>query len=161
MNDGPNPSRPPGEGQTELIAGEDAIKQRLDAFVTAAMPSHVSRSRIKALIKQGNVTVNGTPNREPNYRLKLNDKINLQIPEPDQPIPQPENIPLEVLFEDDHLIVINKPAGMVVHPAPGNWSGTLVNALLHHCGDSLAGIGGVRRPGIVHPRALARRRFLG
>ncbi len=150
MNETPNPLVHAGEDQTTLIAATEDVKKRLDAFVTGAMPSHVSRSRIKALIKQGHVTVNSHPNTEPNYRLKSGDTICLRIPEPDQPVPQPENIPIEVLFEDEHLIVVNKPTGMVVHPAPGNWSGTLVNALLHHCGVSLAGIGGVRRPGIVH-----------
>lgn len=150
MNDVPTPSGSTGEGKTVLNAGPDDIKKRLDAFIAAAVPPHLSRSRIKALIKQGNVDVNGSPNREPNYRLKENDSIELVVPEPDRAEPEPEDIPLEVLFEDDHLIVINKPAGMVVHPAAGNWTGTLVNALLHHCGNSLAGIGGVRRPGIVH-----------
>jgi len=150
MNETPNPLLRQGEGQTTLIAANEDIKKRLDAFVTAAMPDHVSRSRIKALIKQGHVTVNSIAKTEPNYRLKSGDTICLEVPEPDQPVPQAENIPIEVLYEDDHLIVVNKPAGMVVHPAPGNWSGTLVNALLHHCGASLAGIGGVRRPGIVH-----------
>jgi len=150
MNDVPNPSNGAGEDLSELIATEEDAKKRLDAFVTAEVPGHVSRSRIIALIKQGNISVNGQPATKPNYRLKPGDKILLQVPEPDTAIPEPENIPLEVLFEDDHLIVINKAAGMVVHPAAGNWSGTLVNALLYHCGNSLAGIGGVKRPGIVH-----------
>lgn len=150
MKEGPTPLAPSGEEPTNLIAGSDDIKKRLDAYVSSAMPPHVSRSRIKALIKAGNVSVNGVANREPNYRLKLDDKISLQVPEPDEPEPQPEDIPIDVLYEDDHLIVINKAPGMVVHPAAGNWSGTLVNALLHHCSSSLSGIGGVRRPGIVH-----------
>ncbi len=150
MSDVPSPSTSQGEEQTQLIAGEADVKKRLDAFVAAGVPPHVSRSRIKTLIKQGNVELNGTPNREPNYRLRLNDRITLSVPEPDEAQPEPENIPLNILFEDDHLIVINKEPGMVVHPAPGNWSGTLVNALLYHCGPSLGGIGGVKRPGIVH-----------
>ncbi len=150
MKETPTPLASSGEDQTMLIAAKGDVKKRLDAFVTASLPSYISRSRIKALIKQGNITVNDITNSEPNYRLKSGDRICLQIPEPDQPLPQPEDIPIEILFEDEHLIVVNKPAGMVVHPAAGNWSGTLVNALLHHCGKSLAGIGGIRRPGIVH-----------
>ena len=146
----PTPSNDQGEALTEMLATPDDAKKRLDAFVAAGVPPHLSRSRIKALIKQGQVSVNGAPNKEPNYRLKVDDKICLLVPPPEDPEPEAENIPLEILFEDDHLVVINKPPGLVVHPAPGNWSGTLVNALLHHCGDSLAGIGGVRRPGIVH-----------
>jgi len=150
MKEVPNSSGGAGEEQSELIVSEADVKKRLDAFVAGAMPPHVSRSRVKTMIKQGNVTVHGLRVFAPDYRLKLNDQINLQIPEPDQPLPMPQDIAIDVLFEDDHLIVLNKPAGMVVHPAPGNWSGTLVNALLHHCGASLVGIGGVRRPGIVH-----------
>ena len=150
MNDVPTPSATLGEEPTVLIAGKIDVKKRLDAYIADAVPPHVSRSRIKALIKGGAVTVNQIENNEPSYRLKLGDKICLLIPQPQEPEPQAEDIPIEVLYEDDHLIVINKSAGMVVHPAAGNWSGTLVNALLHHCGKSLAGIGGVRRPGIVH-----------
>ncbi len=88
--------------------------------------------------------------REPNYRLTPGDEVNVVLPAPEDPVPKPEDIPLDVVFEDDHLIVIDKPAGLVVHPAAGHWTGTLVNALIHHCGASLSGIGGVRRPGIVH-----------
>ena len=150
MNDVPTPYVSSGEEPTKLIADISQVKMRLDAFVAAAMPPHISRSRIKTLIKQGHVTVNGAINCEPNYRLKSADEIRLHVPEPDEPDPQPEAIPIDVIFEDDQLIVINKGAGMVVHPAAGNWSGTLVNALLHHCGNSLAGIGGIKRPGIVH-----------
>ena len=133
-----------------FIANEDAIGKRLDAFIAAQMPPHVSRSRIKDIVKQGGVTVNDATCDAPNYRLKLEDKVSLIVPEPEDATPEPENIKLDIHFEDDHLLVLNKPAGMVVHPAVGHWSGTLVNALLHHCGDSLSGIGGVRRPGIVH-----------
>lgn len=138
---------PKGEA---FFADEAAIGARLDAFVAGQMPSHVSRSRIKDIIKQGGVSVNGSPTSSPNYRLKLDDEVSLIIPEPEDPDPEPENIPLDIYFEDDHLLVVNKPAGLVVHPAIGHWSGTLVNGLLHHCGDTLSGIGGVRRPGIVH-----------
>jgi len=133
-----------------LIADESAVGERLDAFTAAQMPSHVSRSRVKFLIKGGNVFVDGKMCQEPNLRLKGGERIELEIPEPEDAAPIAQDIPLNVLFEDEHLIVVNKPTGMVVHPAVGNWSGTLVNALLFHCGSSLAGIGGVRRPGIVH-----------
>lgn len=138
------------DNKKEFIVEEYAVGQRFDSWLADRMPSHISRTRIKSLIKAGNVILNGTPCAEPNFRLKGNETVTLEIPEPEDATPLPENIPLDILFEDDHLIVINKPAGMVVHPAPGNWSGTLVNALLHHCGKSLSGIGGVRRPGIVH-----------
>lgn len=129
---------------TEAMAGG-----RLDA-VLAQAHDVLSRSRIKDLILEGAVTIDGKPAAEPKYRLKAGETITLVAPPPEDPDPQPENIPLEVLYEDDHLIVINKPVGMVVHPAPGSPSGTLVNALIYHCGTSLKGIGGVKRPGIVH-----------
>ncbi len=123
---------------------------RLDFFLATKMPEHVSRSRTKQLIKDGHVSVDGASNIRPNYRLKGNEQISLTVPEPQDSVPGPEEIPLDVLYEDEELIVINKAAGMVVHPAAGNWHGTLVNALIHHCAGSLSGIGGVRRPGIVH-----------
>lgn len=114
------------------------------------MPEHVSRSRVKELVRQGQVLLNGEPCLEPNRKLRGSETVTIELPEPEAPEPLPEAIPLDILFEDDQLIVINKPPGMVVHPAAGNWTGTLVNALIHHCGTSLSGIGGVRRPGIVH-----------
>ena len=122
---------------------------RLDAVLAKAVPAF-SRNRIKDLILSGSVAINGRALLEPNYRLKAGDEILLVAPEPVDADPTPENIPLDILYEDAELIVINKPVGMVVHPAPGNLVRTLVNALLYHCGDSLAGIGGVKRPGIVH-----------
>ncbi|MCB1456479.1 MAG: RluA family pseudouridine synthase [Nitratireductor sp.] len=134
----------------EFVVDSVDAGQRLDAWLAHQMPAHVSRSRVKTLIQEGTVSCNGKVLREPSYRLKPDDALVLQIPEPDDAEPRPEAIALEILHEDEHLIVVNKPAGMVVHPAPGNWNGTLVNALLHHCGSSLKGIGGVRRPGIVH-----------
>ena len=138
---------PKGEA---FFADDAAVGKRLDAFVAAQMPPHVSRSRIQDIIKQGGVSVNGKVCSAPKTRLRLDDKVTLIIPDPEDAAPKPENIPLDIYFEDDHLLVLNKPAGLVVHPAAGNWTGTLVNALLYHCGDSLSGIGGVRRPGIVH-----------
>ena len=134
---------------------EDAeAGKRLDAVI-AAKDGRYSRSRFKSLIKEGQVTLTRGSNpvrtiEEPNTRVNAGDRITVTLPPPQDPTPQGEDIPLDVIYEDDHLIVVNKPTGLVVHPAAGNWTGTLVNALIHHCGDSLSGIGGVRRPGIVH-----------
>ena len=126
---------------------------RLDKVLTDALPD-LSRSRIQALIKDGQVDIKaGGPVgtiKSPSRAVKPGEVICVTIPLPEDATPIAENIPLDVIFEDEHLIVVNKPAGMVVHPAPGAPSGTLVNALLHHCAGSLSGIGGVRRPGIVH-----------
>lgn len=127
---------------------EDA-GQRLDRLISARLPE-LSRSRARDLIKQGQVRLSEHAVIEPDYRVKASDIFAVEIPEAAPPVPEGESIPLNVLFEDDALIVIDKPAGLVVHPAAGNWSGTLVNALIAHCGDSLSGIGGVKRPGIVH-----------
>ncbi|TNE61936.1 MAG: RluA family pseudouridine synthase [Alphaproteobacteria bacterium] len=133
---------------TAPMAGE-----RLDKILADALPD-LSRSRLKALIKDGEVSLSvaGNPGtiKSPSQAVKPGECYTVNIPMPEEPDPQPEDIPLDVVFEDEHLIVVNKPAGMVVHPAPGSPTGTLVNALLHHCGDSLSGIGGVKRPGIVH-----------
>jgi 23S rRNA pseudouridine1911/1915/1917 synthase len=138
------------EGEPVEVAVTEAMAGgRLDA-VLAQAHDVLSRSRIKDLILEGAVTIDGKPAAGPKYRLKAGETITLVAPPPEDPDPQPEDIPLEVLYEDDHLIVINKPVGMVVHPAPGSPSGTLVNALIYHCGTSLKGIGGVKRPGIVH-----------
>ena len=129
---------------------DDEVGKRLDAYIASHMPEHVSRGRVKDIIKDTGVLVDDKEQKQPNLRVKAGQQIQFQIPEAVEAIPKPEDIPLDIHFEDEHLIVINKPAGMVVHPASGHWSGTLVNALLYHCGDSLSGIGGVRRPGIVH-----------
>ncbi len=102
------------------------------------------------MIKSGDVTAGGRKIVEPKYRVNEGEVLTLSLPEPEDPEPQGEDIPLTIVYEDEHLIVIDKPAGLVVHPGPGNWTGTLVNALIHHCGDSLSGVGGVKRPGIVH-----------
>ncbi|MBD2488763.1 RluA family pseudouridine synthase [Aulosira sp. FACHB-615] len=121
---------------------------RLDRYLAQEL-SDVSRSRIQQLIEQGNVQVNGQVCTSKKENVKIGDRITLQIPEA-QPLElQAENIPLDILYEDEQLLILNKPAGLVVHPAPGHYDGTLVNALLAHC-PNLPGIGGVQRPGIVH-----------
>jgi len=122
---------------------------RLDRFL-ASHATDLSRSRIQTLIREGRASVNGVAATDPNQRLDAEDLVRLHLPLPQPAGPQPEPLPLTIVYEDADIIVIDKPAGMVVHPAAGNWSGTLVNALIAHCGDSLSGIGGVRRPGIVH-----------
>jgi len=123
--------------------------ERLDR-VLASRPDALSRSRLKALILAGAVAIDGTTIRDPGHRVNVGGKIVVTIP-PDEPAqPAPEDIPLTIVHEDEALIVIDKPKGLVVHPAPGNRAGTLVNALIAHCGASLSGIGGVKRPGIVH-----------
>lgn len=140
----------PGEEQEyELAVGPDEAGDRLDAALARAVRAF-SRSRIKDLILAGAVSINGRPAVEPKYRLRDGELVLLIAPEPEDAEPEPEDIPLSILHEDDALIVIDKPVGLVVHPAPGNYTGTLVNALLFHCGASLKGIGGVKRPGIVH-----------
>jgi len=128
----------PGEAET-----------RLDVFL-ANRESGLSRSRLKALIKAGHVTIGGVAVIDPNRRVGAGEEIAIDVPAPERAEPAPEKIPLTIVYEDSDLIVIDKPAGLVVHPGAGNVSGTLVNALIAHCGDSLSGIGGVKRPGIVH-----------
>lgn len=133
----------------DTVAIEDAdTGVRLDRVLAAR--TTLSRSRLKALILEGEVTVGTRTIRDPSYRVNAGDKISVAMPPPVRAEPAPENIPLNVVFEDSEIIVIEKPAGLVVHPAAGHGSGTLVNALIAHCGDSLSGIGGVIRPGIVH-----------
>lgn len=134
----------------DVTAGPDDAGQRLDRFLAAALDGTVSRSRLKALIEDGRVTVNDTVVREPRRSMRKGDVARIDLPPPADPEPQAEAIALSVVYEDDTLIVIDKPAGMVVHPGAGNPTGTLVNALIHHCGDTLSGIGGVKRPGVVH-----------
>ena len=128
------------------VEAQDAGK-RLDAFL--AENTDLSRSAAAKLIESSAVTVNGKKT-EKKYLIKEGDEAEVILPEVEEYEAVPENIPLNVIFEDSDIIVINKPSGMVVHPAPGNYTGTLVNALLYHCKDSLSGIGGVMRPGIVH-----------
>ncbi|MEM8616093.1 MAG: RluA family pseudouridine synthase [Pseudomonadota bacterium] len=127
------------------------VGQRLDRFLSEALPE-LSRSRAKTLVKDGYVTREGEdwPQIDPRRAVTLGEVYSLERPAPVPAIPQAEAIPLPILFEDEHLILVDKPAGMAVHPAPGSWTGTLVNALLHHCQGALLGIGGVERPGIVH-----------
>ena len=137
------------EETLHLDAPPDAAGERLDRYLAAVVPA-LSRSRIQSLIAEGRVQVNGRPPARAGQKLKGGERIEIALPPPAPAEPEPEPIPLSILHEDEHLIVIDKPPGMVVHPAPGHERGTLVNALLHHCGDSLSGIGGVRRPGIVH-----------
>ncbi len=126
-----------------------AARERLDRFLADRVPE-VSRSRIAALIRDGAATVADRATVQPGHRLTAGAPVRLLVPAPEDPSPEAQAIALEVVFEDDALIVVDKPAGLVVHPAPGNPDRTLVNALLAHCGHSLSGIGGVRRPGIVH-----------
>ena len=130
------------------IAAEQS-GDRLDRVLAAAIED-LSRTRLKALILDGAVTIGGRTILDPGHRVNAGDAISVTVPPAEEPEPQGEAIPLKVVYEDSELIVIDKPAGLVVHPAAGHASGTLVNALIAHCGDSLSGIGGVKRPGIVH-----------
>lgn len=140
----------PEDARTEhlTVAGDDA-GQRLDR-VLAAHIADLSRSRLKALVLAGHVTIGGRTILDPGHKVNVGDALAVAVPAPEPAVPEGENIPLSIVYEDDDVIVIDKPAGLVVHPAAGHWTGTLVNALIAHCGESLSGIGGVRRPGIVH-----------
>jgi 23S rRNA pseudouridine1911/1915/1917 synthase len=130
------------------VSGEEG-SARVDR-VLAAHLADLSRSRLKTLILAGSVTLGAAPIRDPAYHVAPGDTITIDVPEAAAAEPKGENIALDIVFEDDNIIVVNKPAGLVVHPAAGHETGTLVNALIAHCGTSLSGIGGVRRPGIVH-----------
>ena len=134
--------------ETLVVAAEEA-GERLDR-VLAARVAELSRSRHKALILAGRVAIDGATIRDPGHRVNAGGTIALDLPPVQDVELKAEKIPLSVAFEDNELIVLDKPAGLVVHPAAGNWSGTLVNALIAHCGDSLSGVGGEKRPGIVH-----------
>lgn len=140
-----------GSRQIEFIIAEDPPK-RLDKAVSRDVPAEatLSRTRLARLIEAGSLSVDGVVVQDPKARVAEGAVISILVEEAEDSHIGPEDIALDVIFEDDDLIVINKPAGMVVHPAPGTPSGTLVNALLHHCGDNLSGVGGVKRPGIVH-----------
>jgi len=130
-----------------LITAQEA-GTRLDAFLAYSM-EEISRNRVQGLCQSGNIRVNGKEAKK-NQRLKEGDRIEVEVPEPAVTELVPQDIPLDIIYEDDSVLVINKPKGMVVHPAPGHPDGTIVNAVMFHCGDSLSGIGGELRPGIVH-----------
>src|SRR5919204_1654937 len=133
----------------EFVAADAEAGDRLDR-VLAARIADLSRTRVKSLILAGEVSIGGLTIRDPGHRVNANETVAIVIPEPEPAVPQGEAIALNIVYEDDEIIVIDKPKGLVVHPAAGHSSGTLVNALIAHCGASLSGIGGVRRPGIVH-----------
>ena len=144
-----NPYRFDMAGGHQIIhvsLGCDQAGWRLDRALAAAVPT-LSRERLKVLIKSGALT---PPVRDPATKVRGGETFELAVPEPAPAHNEAQDIPLRIIFEDEHLLVVDKPAGLVVHPAAGNRDRTLVNALLHHCGDSLSGIGGVARPGIVH-----------
>ena len=130
-----------------LTVSPEEAGQRLDAYLASV--TELTRSAAVRLIEEELVTVNGTsPNKK--EKVKAGDTVTVSLPEPEPDVAVPQNIPLDIIYEDEDILVVNKPCGMVVHPAAGNPDGTLVNAILYHCGDSLSGIGGVLRPGIVH-----------
>ncbi len=134
--------------QHSLCVTDDNNGVRIDKVLSEEFPD-ISRSFIQKLIKDEKITVNGKTIKS-NYKTAASDMINIEIPDAVEPDILPENIPLDIVYEDEDIIVINKPKGMVVHPAPGHYSGTMVNALMYHCKDNLSGINGVLRPGIVH-----------
>jgi len=136
-----------GSARVQPEPGEDG--QRLDRMLANRFPE-LSRTRLKRLIEEGRVVHDGAATRDPSLRVRPGQNFVVSFPEIDDAAPVAQPLQLDIRYEDDHLIVIDKPAGLVVHPAPGNPDGTLVNALIAHCGTGLAGIGGVRRPGIVH-----------
>jgi 23S rRNA pseudouridine1911/1915/1917 synthase len=143
------PSRMGGIQTIDVRLGPTHAGWRLDRALAAAVPT-LSRERLKALIRSGAVEAGGKAVRDPATKVRGEEALRIAVPEPTPAHNQPQDIPLNIIFEDEHLLVVDKPAGLVVHPAAGNLDGTLVNALLHHCGGSLSGIGGVARPGIVH-----------
>ncbi len=143
-----------GDGMNDIIEDENINIQvehggeRIDRFLSGNLEG-LSRSYIQKLLRDGNIEVNGSPVKA-NYKAAPGDEICVKIPEPEIPEILPENIPLDILYEDADILVVNKPKGMVVHPAPGHYEHTLVNAVMYHCRDRLSGINGVMRPGIVH-----------
>ena len=134
--------------ELEFIVSDEHVSERVDKALPL-IHSDLSRNSVQQLITDGLVLVNGAPCNK-KTSLKSGDVISVQVPDPVTLSVEAEDIPLDIVYEDEHLLVVNKPKGMVVHPAAGNYNGTLVNALIHHCGDSLSGINGVIRPGIVH-----------
>ena len=138
------------EGRLDSVTvGAEEAGGRLDRVLAAHIPA-LSRTRLKALVLAGHVAIGGRTIRDPGQRVNAGDRLTVAVPPPEEAAPQAERIPLAIVHEDDDLIIIDKPKGLVVHPAAGNRTGTLVNALIAHCGASLSGINGVRRPGIVH-----------
>ena len=131
-----------------LTVTSEEAGQRADSLLARRLEG-LTRSAAARLLEEGRVTDRGRPAAK-NLRVQPGQVLEVQLPEPEEPEARPQDIPLDVVYEDEDVIVVNKPTGMVVHPAPGHPDGTLVNALLHHCGDSLSGIGGEKRPGIVH-----------
>lgn len=138
-----------GEQKVELTVAEEMSGKRLDSVLAGMMPEY-SRSFIQKLFENGSITVGGDSCSEKKRKAAAGDIVEITIPQPERLEVEAEDIPLDIVYEDDELLVVDKPAGMVVHPAPGNHSGTLVNALMYHCGDALSSINGVIRPGIVH-----------
>ncbi|MDV3257914.1 MAG: RluA family pseudouridine synthase [Sphingomonas sp.] len=138
-----------GHSEVQVQLDSSHAGWRLDRALAAAIPS-LSRERLKVLTKSGALLRDGVAVRDPASKVRGDERFTLAIPLPEPAHNEPQDIALPIVFEDEHLLVVDKPAGLVVHPAAGNRDGTLVNALLHHCGDSLSGIGGVARPGIVH-----------
>jgi 23S rRNA pseudouridine1911/1915/1917 synthase len=132
----------------EVVVDEHHHDLRLDKFLSLNTP--LSRTRIQDLLKNTSIAVHPIKPFDANTKVKKGEHYFVRIPEAIEATPKPQDIPLDILFEDNYLLVLNKPADLVVHPAPGHYEGTLVNALLHHCGNSLSGIGGVKRPGIIH-----------
>jgi 23S rRNA pseudouridine1911/1915/1917 synthase len=139
----------PDPDEMLLFTHDGPSPERLDKLLGQAS-ADISRARFQSLIAQGNVNVDGKTVTSASRKVLPGSKLAVVLPDPVDPDPAAEDIALDIVYEDDQLLVLNKPAGLVVHPGPGNWDGTLVNALIAHCGDSLSGIGGVRRPGIVH-----------
>lgn len=131
-----------------LDADENWMDERIDKFLSAQLPEQ-SRSYLQKIIKEGSVLVNGSPVKA-SYRMDDQDEVAIDLPELKEPEIEAENIPLDILYEDDDLLMVNKPKGMVVHPSAGHTTGTLVNAVMYHCKEDLSGINGVMRPGIVH-----------
>lgn len=138
-----------GDEAESFTVAPEMHEERMDKVLVHFCPE-LSRSRIKALIDDGEVMLDGKTCTKPAMLVKAGQVISLNIPPPVDAAPKGEDIPLDIVYEDDDLLVINKSVGLVVHPGAGNWTGTLVNALIYHCGDTLSGIGGVTRPGIVH-----------
>ena len=139
--------------QIHIEVDEAGIGQRLDQFLSARpeiVAENLSRTRLQSLIEAGNVRLDGASGPQAKTKLRVGQKIELDVPDAAPAQPLGEVIPLNIVFEDDSLVILDKPAGLVVHPGAGHETGTLVNALIAHCGDSLSGIGGVKRPGIVH-----------